>query len=108
MLRGKHTQLRLRLTEPATGRTWTERPAKYLTPRQVWRVPADPEMIAQLARHVAGVYAAEGRWVEVRADAFASLNGRPRQRLVRGDIDLATLGPGFDPVTIVVPLEADD
>ena len=108
MLRGKQARLRLRLNEPATGRTWTEPPGKYLTPRQLWRVPADPEMIVQLARHVAALYAAEGRRVEVRADAFASLNGRPHRRLVREDVDLAALGPGFDPLKIVLPLETGD
>lgn len=103
MLRNKVGRLSLRLHEPATGRTWTEGPAKYLVSRQVRVASTDPEMILQLARHVARVYAEKGRQVEVRADAFASLNGRAPQRLVREDVDLAGEAAALGPLDIVLP-----
>lgn len=105
MLRDKSGRLTLRLHEPATGRRWSEAPAKYLVSRQVRKVPGDPEMILQLARHVARRYAEQGRKVEVRVDAFASLNGRAPRRLVRGDVDLAVEQPPLDTFDIVLPFE---
>jgi hypothetical protein len=105
MLRGKEARLALRLHEPATGRSWSEAPAKYLVARQVRKVAGDPEMILQLARHVARVYAAQGRKVEVRVDAFARLNGRPESRLVREDVDIAGEQPRLDTFDIVLPFD---
>ena len=105
MLRGKLGSLALRLYEPATGRSWTERPAKYLVPLQVRDVSTDPEMILQLARHVARRYAGQGRKVEIRADALVSLNGRAPKRLVRADVDLATEQPWLGTFDIVLPFE---
>jgi hypothetical protein len=108
MLRNKVGRVVLRLHEPATGRSWSEAPARYLVSRQVREVSADPEMILQLARHVAGRYAAQGRSVEVRVDAFASLNGREPQRLVRADVDLASANARLDTFDIVLPLQGGD
>lgn len=105
MLRGKEGRLSLRLYEPATGRSWSEAPVRYLVARQVRKVAGDPEMILQLARHVAGVYAEQGRKVEVRVDAFARLNGRPESRLVRDDVDLASEQPRLDTFDIVLPFD---
>jgi hypothetical protein len=105
MLRNKVGRLTLRLHEPATGRTWSEAPARYLVGRQVRTVSTDPEMIVQLARHVARHYAEQGRTVEVRVDAFASLNGRTPRRLVRADVDLAREEPRLDTFDIVLPFE---
>lgn len=105
MLRNKEGRLSLRLYEPATGRRWSEAPAKYLVARQVRKVAGDPEMILQLARHVARSYAEQGRKVEVRVDAFARLNGRPESRLVRDDVDLASEVPRLDTFDIVLPFD---
>jgi vitamin K-dependent gamma-carboxylase len=105
MLRQKQGRLTLRLHEPATGRRWKESAAKYLTSRQLRDVVGDPEMILQLARHVADRYTKKGRKVEVRADAFVSLNGRARQRLVRADVDLACEQPRLDTFDIVLPFD---
>ena len=49
----------------------------------------EPDLVRQAAHAIAARYAARGRTVEVRADAFVSLNARPAVRLVRGDVDLA-------------------
>ena len=52
----------------------------------------DPFMVRDLARHIAGdMRARHGRDVEVHADAFASLNGRPAQRLIDPHVDLSRI-----------------
>ena len=105
MLRNKTGRLSLRLYEPATGRRWSEGPAKYLVSRQVRVAATDPEMILQLARFVARRYAEQGRDVEVRVDAFASLNGRAPRRLVRDDLDLGSAARPLGVFDIVSPFE---
>jgi len=72
-----------------------------ITPRQKVLLAQDPLMIAQLARRLAADFPAMGKsgW-EVRADAWATLNGRPSQRLIRPDVNLA----GLLPTDWIVPL----
>jgi hypothetical protein len=78
------------VSEPSTGRRWRVRTADYLTERQARMMAQDPEMIRALARRIAADWRARGiARVEVRADAFATLNGRPPQRLIDPHVDLA-------------------
>ena len=83
LLTEKGGDVSFRVREPATGREWIETAQDLYTPTQ-WRVMAtEPELIRQAAHAIAERQAAGGRDVEVRADAFVSLNGRPAQRLDR-------------------------
>ena len=77
-----------RVVEPATGRTWRVYPADELTPLQHQHMRTQPDMIRDYALHLAERHAQQGRQVEVYADAWASLNGHPTQRLLRPDVDL--------------------
>jgi hypothetical protein len=89
LLTEKGGDVSFRVTEPATGRTWMETGEDLYTASQ-WRIMAtEPDLIRQAAHAIAARQRARGREVEVRADAFVSLNGRPAARLVRGDVDLA-------------------
>lgn len=68
-----------------------------------------PDMIAQYARHVAARYRAAGHPnVSVHADAWASLNGRPVQRLLDPAADLgaprSTLDAWFLPNRAITAL----
>ena len=65
----------------------------------------DPFMIRALARHIAADFRTRGvTAVEVRADSFASLNGRPLQRLIDSEVDLAASAL---PEEWIVPLERE-
>jgi vitamin K-dependent gamma-carboxylase len=108
MLRSKIGSVRFIVTDSASGETWTERPVQYLTPRQVTVFAGDPEMILQLAAHVRRVHAAAGRDVEVRADAFARLNGRPPRRLLRREVNLAPKEGRLGTLDVVVPFERNE
>lgn len=78
-----------RLHEPATGRRWIVDPEARLSPQQAKQMAIAPDMILELARHIAAEEAARGRIVEVYADAFVTYNGRPSARLIDPDVDLA-------------------
>jgi hypothetical protein len=63
-----------------------------------------PDLILQLAHRIADDFRAQGyRQVEVRADAFASLNGRPSKRLIDPDVDLASIEDGILPAAWILP-----
>jgi len=67
-------------------RHWRVDPKTLLTPRQSVMMAQDPYLIRQFARHLSEQ---EGGRIEVRADAFATLNGRPSQRLIDRTVDLS-------------------
>jgi hypothetical protein len=76
-------------TEPATGRTWIADVDRLYTPNQLRVMATEPDLIHQAARTIAAEERDRGHEVEVRVDAWASLNGRPAQRLIDPDVDLA-------------------
>jgi hypothetical protein len=79
-----------RLTDPATGESWTD-DARSLYTADQWRLMAtEPDLIHQAALELARAARDDGHAaVEVRADAYVSLNGRPAARLVDPAVDLA-------------------
>lgn len=76
--------------DPATRRRWRLPTRGGLTPWQERLMAQEPELIRQFAQHLAAQLNLAGHaGVEVRAEAFLSLNGRPHQRLLRPDVNLA-------------------
>lgn len=79
-----------RLREPATGEAWIAEPRTELTPLQNRMMATQPDMIADYARHLAAEARRAGHGdVEVRADVYVSLNGRPSRRFIDPGADLA-------------------
>jgi vitamin K-dependent gamma-carboxylase len=80
--------------DPATGRRWQLSARDYLTPRQETMMAQDPDLIRAMARRLARDLKAQGfTQIEVHADAFATLNGRPSQRLIDPSVNLAAQVP---------------
>ncbi|MEO0325368.1 MAG: HTTM domain-containing protein [Myxococcota bacterium] len=90
MVMEKTGLLELRLRDAEGGETRLA-PRELLSPLQQRLVPTQPDLIRDLARQVRARFEAEGypAPVEVRADVWASLNGRPSQRLLDPNVDLA-------------------
>ncbi len=81
-----------RVRDPATGAVWLVDPRDELTKLQATMMATQPDMIADYARHLAAEARRAGRGdVEVRADVWVALNGRPSRRFVDPDADLAHL-----------------
>lgn len=80
--------------DPATRKRERLGVNHLISPRQEVMMAQDPDMIVQLARRLAADFPAMGKsgW-EVRADAWATLNGRPSQRLIRPEVNLAATLP---------------
>ena len=93
----KYGKADFRVTDPRSGRTWTVRPQTYLTPMQARMMATQPDMLASFAHFLAGEYAARGMPdVEVRADVYVSLNGRPNRRFVDPRVNLAAADAAAD------------
>ena len=95
MLTEKAGYARFRVRLPQTGEEWLAYPEDYLTPLQAERMAYRPDMILAAAHLIAAEYARRGMEVEVRADAFVSLNGRRAARLIDPNVDLAQAKPGI-------------
>lgn len=90
MLMEKTGSVEYRVTDPVSGKHWIVSPQTYLKPHQEKQMSAQPDMILQLAHHIADDFKSRGYpKVEVRADALASLNGRPFQKLIDETVNLA-------------------
>jgi vitamin K-dependent gamma-carboxylase len=90
---------------PSTGRTWLLPLREYLSGRQDDVLDGHPDMILQLAHHMADDLRARGLIdVQIRVRAMTSLNGRRRQDLIDPDIDLTTRQRSLWPADWIVPL----
>ena len=71
-------------------------PDEYLTPLQVERFAHQPDMILSAAHVIRDDFIAKGhQGVEVRADAFATYNGRAATRLIDPETNLAGVRRGL-------------
>jgi hypothetical protein len=77
-------------------------PREVLTARQARKMATRPEMIRQFAHELRRRH---GGTATVYAASFASLNGRPFQRLVRLDVDLSRQEHTLGAAHWIVPLE---
>jgi hypothetical protein len=96
MVRAKGGSVTYLVRSEKTGRTYYISPRRYLRSYQEREMSAQPDLILQLARHIADDFRANGHGdVEVRADVPASLNGRPTARLIDPEVDLARVSDGI-------------
>jgi hypothetical protein len=104
MVREKSGSVSYRVRRKVDGRAWEVRPRAYLTPVQERELTGQPDLILQLAHHIARDFARRGLGrVEVRADARVSLNGRPSAPLIDPEIDLTTVEDGLTRASWIMP-----
>ena len=90
-----------RVVRHKDGRVWKISPRQDLTPLQFKMMRTQPDMIRQYAFHLAHLWGGKDQ-VAIYADSFASLHGRPTQRLIDPKINLL-----IEPLphTWIVPLD---
>ena len=87
--------------DPSTRASSRIPTAEFLSPRQEMLMAQDPYLIRDMARYMCAQLQRRGATnMEIRVNAFASLNGRPSQRLIKEDINLA----GTLPADWIIPL----
>ncbi len=93
------------LRDPRTGAAWTVDPRRYLSRQQARMLSTQPDMLVQFAHFLAREEAGARSYpLEVRAEAYATLNGRPSQLLVDPTVDLARETDSFAPKKWIMPL----
>jgi vitamin K-dependent gamma-carboxylase len=108
MVREKNGSVTFRVASETSGRVFEVSPRRYLTPLQEREMAGQPDLIAQLARHVRDDFARRGLGpVRVHADAWVSLNGRRARRLIDPDVDLSRVDAGLLPAAWILPSPAE-
>lgn len=89
-LRDKSGSVRFFAYDPVNSRSTEINVAPLLKKWQLRKMEGSPHMIRSLARALGERFAMEGKGrLEVRVEAFASLNYRPGARLISPDVDLS-------------------
>jgi vitamin K-dependent gamma-carboxylase len=83
-------------------------PERELSARKYKLMSTQPDMIHEYALALAERYTtAAGERPRVYADAWSALNGRPSQRLIDPNVDLAAEARSLRPASYIVPLATD-
>jgi hypothetical protein len=107
MLMEKDGSVDFRVVEPRSGRVFQVSPRDYFTPYQAAMMAPQPDMVLEAAQLIAADFRARGiAQPAVYADAYASLNGRPMQRLIDPHVDLAHEVDGLSNKTWILPMQA--
>ncbi|HEY8516533.1 MAG TPA: HTTM domain-containing protein [Candidatus Binatia bacterium] len=89
-LRSKRGKLKVLVTDPSTGRTWKADLGEDLTPRQMTKMAARPDMIFQYVHYLRDKLERQGiRNPIIKVDSRMSLNRRPYQHAIDPNVDLA-------------------
>ena len=105
MITEKAGHVEFRVTDPATGRAWTAGPELVLADWQAEQADTRPDLIHATALLLADHYASQDiAPVEVRADAWVSMNSQPARRIVDPDVDLAAWPRGAAPDGWILPI----
>ena len=108
MLTEKAGHVTYEVTDPATGVRYQVGPDVVLTDWQAGVAATRPDLIQATAHLIAGHYADQGMaGVEVRADAWVTMNGRPSQRIVDPDLDLVAHPRGRLPEGWILSRDSD-
>lgn len=91
MLVEKTGHVTFAVSNPTTGHSWSVFPGDYLTYQQEKQMAFQPDMILAFAHYLEQQLASQGQHnIEIRAEAYVSLNGRPSRLLINPTIDLTT------------------
>jgi vitamin K-dependent gamma-carboxylase len=104
-LRDKFAESRFFGHNPTTGKVWEYDTSRYLTLRQYEKMSARPDMLLQFAHILSDEYRERhGVPIEVRAEVWASLNGRIPQLLIDPEVNLACVERTLRPASWIMPL----
>lgn len=94
------------ITDPESGRSWEASNWEYLTPVQEKMMATQPDMILQFAHHLRDSYEGQGITnVEVRAEAYVTMNGRRSRLLVDPKQDLTKVELGLEHKEWIIPFD---
>jgi hypothetical protein len=105
-LRSKKAKIRFIATDPVTNKNWKIDILDKLTYNQRKTMSTRPDMILNFAHHLADELRKEGyEDIKIRAEVWASLNGRKLQLLIDPNADLAAVPSSLMPAKWIMPLK---
>lgn len=109
MLRSKRGSTTYKVISPSAGKEWEVIPTSYVTNHQYRRMTGKPDMILELAHHIADDYRAKGyEDVEVYAKSLVEFNGRSMRYFVDTTVNLAAEKHSLMPYSWVLPLTEEE
>jgi hypothetical protein len=106
MLMEKNGVVEFQIKIKKTGEVFTVKPTDFLTPIQSRQMSFQPDMIVQFAHYLHQYYLENGIGdTEIRAECFASLNGRGSQLLINPTVDLTKQSDDFQEKSWIMPLK---
>ena len=105
MLRAKWGTLRYIVVSPSAEERWEVNPKEYITDHQYRSMIGKPDMILELAHHIAAEYRQKGyEDVEVYGQCLLQFNGRPSLPFVDTTVNLAAERRGLHTYQWILPL----
>ncbi|HXK84814.1 MAG TPA: HTTM domain-containing protein, partial [Phycisphaerae bacterium] len=105
-LRAKQGRLFMYACDPHSQACWEVDPLRYVTVWQLRKAAEIPDMVLQLAHHVAAELREQGYPdIEIYVDAWVSLNGREPQLLIDPNVNLASKKRSLRPADWILPLK---
>jgi hypothetical protein len=105
MVREKNGSVTFNVTQPSTQRQWYVSPHAYLNKIQEREMSTQPDLILQLAHRIGRDQTKLlGEQVQVRVDAWVSLNGRPKARLIDPSVNLMAVKDGLGKAAWILPV----
>tara|TARA_B100000212_G_scaffold174922_1_gene131532 strand:+ start:2419 stop:3549 length:1131 start_codon:yes stop_codon:yes gene_type:complete len=93
-----------KIKNPNDGTSYIVDSSQHLTPFQLKQMSFQPDFILEFAHYLGEKYSTENNKVEVYADSFVALNGRPSKRFIDPDINLINEQESFKDKTWILPL----
>ena len=103
-LRKKHSLIAIRAQDPTNGQRWNIDPRADLRTRQLRKLGTFPDIMLQYVHHHRDRLRAQGRDPIITVDWFCSLNGRPYQRLIDPNVNLAAVDRSWRHAPWILPL----
>ena len=94
-----------KIRSPNNGTSFMVDSSQHLTPFQLKQMSFQPDFILEFAHYLGEKYSTENNKVEVYAESFVALNGRPSKRFINPDINLINEQESFKDKTWILPLE---
>ena len=99
----KYGNVTFHIRDIKTGRSGEAMNSDYLTPQQEKMMSSQPDMILQFAHFLKSEYAKKGIDAEIRAEAYATLNGRGSRPFINPEIDLTQETESFKNKNWILP-----
>ena len=93
-----------KIVDPKTSKSFMVDSSEYLTSFQEKQMSFQPDFILEFSHFLGEKFSTENKRVEVYADSFVALNGRPSQRFIDPNVNLYNEKESFKNKNWILPL----